>query len=77
MDSVNGNCKEYLVKVQKLSTACTTFDTLRALEFENNDSVFDLPPTSFSCREAHPKIAPSSKGAVKFSKPKLRSPGPL
>jgi hypothetical protein len=46
-------CEEYLVKVQKLTTDCVTFDALRVIEYRKNDSVFDLPPTSHSIVKGH------------------------
>ena len=35
--------EEYSVKVLKLSTECVTFDSLRAHQYRNNDSIFELP----------------------------------
>lgn len=46
-------CEEYLVKVLKLSTECVTFDSLRSQQYRNNDSIFDLPPTSHSIVKGH------------------------
>ena len=34
-------CEEYLVKVYKHNTKCKTFDSLRALLYRDNDSIFD------------------------------------
>ena len=46
-------CEEYLVKVMKLNTECKTFDSLRFMQYRNNDSIFDLPPSSFSITQGH------------------------
>ena len=52
-DEQTRKCEEYLVKVRKLTTDCKTFDALRVVEYKENDSVFDLPPTSHSIVEGH------------------------
>ena len=46
-------CGEYLVKVLKSTSDCTTFDALRVMEYTKNDTVFDLPPTSHSIVKGH------------------------
>ena len=46
-------CEEYLVKVLKSNSDCTTFDALRVMEYTKNDTVFDLPPTSHSIVKGH------------------------
>ena len=46
-------CEEYLVKVFKSNTECKTFDSLRAFQYRNNESILDLPPTSHSIIHGH------------------------
>ncbi len=46
-------CEEYLVKVLKHNSACKTFDALRALQNKENESIFDLSPTSHSIIHGH------------------------
>ena len=46
-------CEEYLVKVFKLTTDCKTFDSLRSVLYKINDSIFDLPPSSYSITQGH------------------------
>ena len=42
-----------MVKVLKLSTECVTFDSLRTQQYRNDDSIFELPPTSRSIVKGH------------------------
>ena len=46
-------CEEHMVKVMKLNTECKTFKSLRFMQYRNDDSIFNLPPSSFSITQGY------------------------
>ena len=52
-EDVIKQCERYLVKVYDRNAKEATFDELRCRQYKNNDSVFDLAPTSYSIINGH------------------------